>query len=401
MTSNVQKVGAQPVDSSPVSELARLPDHLAIIKMENDSILAAAAARPRDYKQILVDLRTQLDAYPAFARSALYSKPVGQDEHGRQKVATGPSIRMAEAIAEAYGYNSVETAMRVIDDDHVEVAARFIDYQRGRRWVTTSIVSKLYTKAKHKGGGVGRIDDERFYNVVCKAATSKCVREVILRCVPPGLREELQNTVENAIDEQLTPQAIAKIVAAFESFRIYQKDIERFMGKPIIDINKDERRQVQGLYTALCDQEITADEFRAWLEDDTATPGTGDRRAEMFKNIKERGSAAPVQPKTEAKQEAPAPSPAKVPDPPNMDAIGPATAPAGPPPSTDRKYTDEDMEDVTRDVIQWATNLSPRERRKIVTDLGYAAQSTVSVGSWPWDVVLDVYQRAVVAGQKS
>src|ERR1700747_323704 len=88
--------------------IASLPKDVSILKMEAETISALAAARPRNMAHIKRDLAEILKAFPALAEEAIYNKPVGRDEgSGQQKYARNLSIRSAEAMAEAYGYNSV------------------------------------------------------------------------------------------------------------------------------------------------------------------------------------------------------------------------------------------------------------------------------------------------------
>lgn len=240
-----------------VEALAKLPPDLALIKMENDSIQALAAARPRNYLKIKQDLLAQLEAYPSFAREAIYSKPVGKNDAGIMQYARGPSIRMAEACAEAYGYNRVRCDMTIEDDDHVKLVASFVDYQRGRIWQDSGVVSKFF---KARGGGMRRMADDRFYDVKVKAEKSKLVREVILRSIPPGLRADLIEAAEKQIENLLDDTTIKKIVGQFASKGITLEQLEAHIGRTLkAGWTKEDRKNLLGLWNAVESGEISAD----------------------------------------------------------------------------------------------------------------------------------------------
>jgi len=257
----VKDVQAQVVEEdehlSKVEALAKLPPELALIKMENDSIQALAAARPRNYLKIKQDLLAQLEAYPSFSREAIYSKPVGKNDAGIMQYARGPSIRMAEACAEAYGYNRVRCDMTIIDDDHVQLVASFVDYQRGRIWQDSGVVSKFF---KMRGGQMRRMADDRFFDVKVKAEKSKLVREVILRSIPPGLRADLVEAAERQIENLLDDATIRKIVGQFASKGITLEHLEAHIGRTLkAGWTKEDRKNLLGLWNAVESGEITPD----------------------------------------------------------------------------------------------------------------------------------------------
>lgn len=229
-----------------------------LIKIENEQIAAMAQAKPRDNRKVLAELVDQIEAYPTFAESVVYAKPIGKDKSGRMQYARGLSIRAAEAIAAAWGYCRISQSVDPIDDDHVKVTASFTDIQSGRIWTDSGIVSKFYKKS---GGGVARHADDRFFNVVVKAELSKRVREAIIRCVPPGVRSELQAIAERRVAALLTNDTIERIVQSFAGLGVTLAQLENLLGKPIkAGWTIDDRVTLQGIYTAIRDGESTVAE---------------------------------------------------------------------------------------------------------------------------------------------
>jgi hypothetical protein len=250
-------------DGGSISQLAMLPRDMALMKMENDTIQAMALARPRDYEVVKADIERQLKAFPSFAREAIYRKPVGKDEHGQQKFARGLSVRAAEAVAEAYGFNRVRTSVDEIpgDDSMVRVTATFTDFQRGRIWEDSGMLSKYY---KARNGSRTKTPDDRFYGVVAKAEVSRRAREVILRSVPPGLRSELFEIAERAMANLMTDEQVTKILGAFAKINVTQEEIEKYLGAEREEWNQDHRVTLLEIWNAIKDGETTADEvFRA------------------------------------------------------------------------------------------------------------------------------------------
>lgn len=255
----VERVDTRPVDDGTIDALNRIPNDLAVVKMQTDTIMGVALSRPRDHAKILKDLQMQLTTYRSFAERALYAKPVGKDPAtGKQKYATGLSIRAAESIRSAMGFNSVDVAAKRIDDYNAEVQAVFVDMQAGLLTRLTRPVSRRYTTAK-KVAAVW--DEDRFNNVVLKAEMSKALRDVVLRTIPPGLRFELEEAVDRALDEFLDDATQKKIVAQFTQYQVTQEMLEARIGKGISSFTKEDRKMLVGMYTAIKTGEGTVDEM--------------------------------------------------------------------------------------------------------------------------------------------
>lgn len=261
----------QTPEDAQVNAIARLPERLAIVKMQDESIMSMAAARPRNHVTILEEVKSQIIAYPSFARAAMYSKPVGRDDGGKMKHVRGLSVRAAEALRNAYGYNKVNVEVDPIGDDAVRITATFVDYQSGNMWTDSGILSKFY---KTRDKGTKRWDDDRFYNVVVKAEASKRVREVVLRSVPPGLKAELEAAIEDTVSSLLDAETIKKILSLFAKKGVTQEQIEKHLQKPASDWDQDDRLNLQGVWNAIEDGETSVAE--AFGVAGAAEPGAGD-----------------------------------------------------------------------------------------------------------------------------
>lgn len=246
-------------DSGTMLDVAKLPPDLALMRIENDNIQAMAVARPRDLAAVKKDLLGQLATFPALAEQLIYERPVGKDpETGEETFARNLSVRAAEMLAEAYGFNRVAAKTTLVDDDHAQVEATFVDYQRGRIWTESRPVSRSYKK---RGGGTGFHPTDRFLNVVCQAERSKAIREAILRCVPPGLKQELFEAADKQMAKMLTDDQIKNIVKSFAAKGVSFEQIVAVVGRPpskgwaVAD-----RLKLAGLWRAIEDGEATVEE---------------------------------------------------------------------------------------------------------------------------------------------
>lgn len=248
--------------ASHIPAIANMPSDLAILRLENETIQSLAAARPRNHLTIKADIAAQLEAYPSFAKAAIYAKPCGKDpETGRQKIARGLSIRAAEALAEAYGFCRIRTDVTPLDEDTVKVEATFTDYQKGRIWQDGGIVSKWYRGGKNQGYKMVKHADDRFYGVVVKAELSRRVREVITRSVPPGLRAELFEMAEKQLAKLLDDGAVGKIVAKFGQKGVTLAQLETHIGRTKgSGWTEEDRLDLLGLWNAIEDGETTINE---------------------------------------------------------------------------------------------------------------------------------------------
>lgn len=273
-----------------VAGAAELPEGLALMKIETEAIMAVAARRERKPAEIVAKLQEQVRLFPAFAEQALYSRPVGKEGvcvscrrvqadykaracescganvMQRPIFATGLSIRAAEAIAEAYGFNSVRTTATPMGPDMVNVTAVFLDYQNGRRWEKNALVSR---RQKRRDGSFYTLSDERFA-LLCDATASKVIREAIVRSVPPGLRAALETACRNSV--RLDSEKVAKIVAAFAARRVPQDRLEQFLGRPAPEWTNEDRIKLLELDTALRDGETTVEEVFGLGEPETPAP---------------------------------------------------------------------------------------------------------------------------------
>jgi len=266
------------VPQDNVDAIARLPRDLAIIKMDNDNMMALAARSQRDYAAIQKDVESQLAAFPEFARKARYSKPVGRmdkcpacDADNRSysdtcskckkpipyKYATGLSIRAAEALRLSFGFTKLTRVITETDKDHVQLDITLSDFQSGNVTHFSSPVSKTFTRWDRS---TGRHSDDRFYDVIVKAKASIAIRDVVLNIVPAGMKAALENAAIKAQSTLLDDATIQKLVKWFDGKGVNQAALEGTLGKPIAAWTHEDKGVLAGIWTAIEDGETTIDE---------------------------------------------------------------------------------------------------------------------------------------------
>ena len=248
------------------TELARakdLPRDVMLLKMDHESIMAAAAVRPRNNALILKELLAIIDAYPAAADDAIYCKPVGtvwaikcgkcgnrfessdrdtecpkcgSEKHEKdearkvKKYAENLSIRAAETIRSIYGANSLRVAEEMLPDGKIRLTGIFVDYATATMTSDERIVSPWYKK---RGGGMERIAEDRFLNLTVKAEKAKLRRDLILDAVPAVLKAAYRDACEKKIVATVTAGYIEDHIIPFlPSIGLDMQDAEYIVSKP-------------------------------------------------------------------------------------------------------------------------------------------------------------------------
>jgi len=281
------------IDVYQAETIAKLPADMMMLKMENESIMAVARTTPRDPVKIVKQLQELIDAYPAAADDAIYSKPVGtvtqvtcgdcrvkyevakldRDtkcpacESGKigtsrsvKKFAEGLSIRAAESIRSIYGYTRMATTTEMLPDGRAKLTGVLVDYAAGNVTSDERIVSPMY---KSRSGKMERTPEDRFLNVFVKAEKSKLRRDVILDNTPNIVKAMFRDACERKLEELVAPEVIdQKIVPAFAEYGITIDHLDQIVGRPkSLGWRESERVELRKILTALKNEETTVREL--------------------------------------------------------------------------------------------------------------------------------------------
>lgn len=279
-----------------------LPADLMLLKIEGETMMSAARIQPRRPMVLVAQLKELIDAYPAAAEEAIYSRPVGRvfevvcDDCGIQytvarvdastqcpvcesrkhaqtkpvqKLAEGLSIRAAESIRSVMGYTRMAENTERLPDGSMKISAILTDYAAGNITSKDRVVSPF----KKRGGKVERIEEDRFLDVVVKAEQAKLRRDVILDSTPAIVKALFRDECEKKMAELVPDEVIEqRILPAFASYGITLPHLEKLIGREkSLGWREEDRLQLRKLLNALKNEETTAKDLIADLTEKKPT----------------------------------------------------------------------------------------------------------------------------------
>lgn len=235
---------------------------------EVQAAMAIAKRFPRDniaaMDRILAACRR-----PTLADAAIYAYPRGD------QLVTGPSIRLAEALAQNWGniQNGIRELSQTDGESVVEAYAWDIE--------TNTRASKVFQvpHIRHTRKGQYRLTDPRdIYELVANQGARR-LRACILSVIPGDVVEaavrECEVTTKNAMGAP--EETLQKLVKAFSEFGITKTQIEKRLGHRLDSTVAAEVLNLKRIYTSLRDgmasssdyfpPEKTADDVRSAARD--------------------------------------------------------------------------------------------------------------------------------------
>ncbi len=212
---------------------------------EVQAALVIAQSFPRDTIKA-VDAILQACMRPTLAESAIYSYQRGGSE------ITGPSIRLAEAIAQLWG--NMQFGIRELSQGFGKstVQAFAWDVQNNLKNIKEFDVAHIrYTR-----NGTKKLEDPRDIYELVASQGARRVRACILSLIPGDVIEaavkQCETTLESKID--VSPENVKKMVSTFENeFGVTLEMLEKRMGRRIDTINRPQMVQLHKIYTSLKD----------------------------------------------------------------------------------------------------------------------------------------------------
>ena len=282
--------------------------NLAILRMENETIMSAAQMRPRDSLLIVQQLTALIEAYPAAAEEAVYSRPVGsvqevtcskcqvkyesswvtadttcpacespakRDQHKqvkKTKFAEGLSIRAAESIRSIFGFTRLAVTNEMLPNGSIKITGTLVDYSAGNLTSDERIVSPYY---KSKDGAMVRHPEDRFLNVVVKAEKSKLKRDIILDSVPGIIKALFRDECEKKMLALVSPELIEqKVIPAFAEFGITLQPLAALLGRKLkMGWKEEDRLQLRKILAGLKNGETNAKDLLADIAGGTEPAG--------------------------------------------------------------------------------------------------------------------------------
>lgn len=247
---------------------------------EVQAALMIARMNPRD-QRVSMDRIINACTRPSLAESAIYSYP-----RGGQNV-TGPSIRLAEAVAQQWG--NMQFGIRELSSNpkQSEVQAFAWDVETNvRREVTFTVPHIRYTRS----GGKKLEDPRDIYEMVANQGARR-LRACILAVIPGDVVEAAvqQCGATLASQEYASKEGIKKMIDTFKTrFGVTQDQIEEFFGCRAEAINGPQIVRLRGIYSSLKDGMSVPED---WFKPKTSGKIASDKKPTLKDKLKAREEA--------------------------------------------------------------------------------------------------------------
>lgn len=255
------------VMDGPVQRLVPDNSNLSVmLKAELDTAITTARAFPRSMKVAIDRIRQLATLDEATAEECIYALKRGS------KTIRGPSVRMAEIIAQQWGNNRVDA--RVIQIDRVNkvivAEATFHDLE-------TNTANKA-TIQRRISNSNGALYNDDMIVMTGNAACSIARRNAVLAGVPKGIWAQGLLAAEQVVrgDEKTLTERRDAAVKAFAHFGMTPAQVFQVMHvKGIDDIGLDELVTLRGTFSALKNGETTVEEV---LRSASGAPAASDHK---------------------------------------------------------------------------------------------------------------------------
>lgn len=286
--------------TTPGSSAAQTSDSARAIA-EVQAALMIARMNPRD-QRVSMDRILNACTRQTLAESAVYAYNKGGNQ------ITGPSIRLAEAIAQQWG--NIQFGIRELSNagGKSEVQAYAWDVETNtRREISFTVPHIRYTKR----GGYSLEDPRDIYELVANQGARRlraCILAVIPGDVVDAALSQCQVTLRQTVD--VSPEGIKKTIDAFQKFGVTQKQIEKYCQCRAEAINAAQIVRLRNVYTSLRDGMSTPADWFDPIEEPAAKAVESASKPKSLKDkLKEKKAAEEAavpqeQPVDEQKQDA-------------------------------------------------------------------------------------------------
>ena len=211
---------------------------------EVQASMLIARMNPRDPIEAM-DRILQACTRPTLAQAALYSYSRGGSE------ITGPSIRLAEAMAQCWG--NFQFGVRELEQRNGEstVEAFAWDVETNTRQVKVFQVPH----ERHTNKGVKRLTDPRdIYELVANQGARR-LRACILGVIPGDVTEAAVKQCEGTMrtNIQITPDLIQQLIERFGEFGVTKELLEKRIQRHIDTIQPAQVVQLRKIYNSMKD----------------------------------------------------------------------------------------------------------------------------------------------------
>lgn len=264
--------------------LAQTDQQRAIAEVQ--AAMMIARMNPRDPVQAM-DRILNACTRPTLAEAAVYQYGRGGSD------VSGPSIRLAEAIAQQWG--NMQFGIRELDQRNGESTVQAFAWDvetNTRREVTFQVPHLRYTR-----NGSKRLEDPRdIYEMVANQGARR-LRACILAVIPGDVIEtavhQCEETMRAKADTSM--EAMQKLVAAFEAFGVNKEQIEKRIQRRLDAIQPAQVVSLRKIYASLRDGMSAASDWfepQAEAQPEASAQATATEKAKAAIKKKRQADAA-------------------------------------------------------------------------------------------------------------
>lgn len=221
-----------------------------IVRAELDSQIATAKAYPRNPQQAMnyaVELATMDEAT---AQSCFYCL-ARKEKDGTKKEIRGPSIRLAEIVANAWG--NIHAATRIVENDGRHITTEGVAHDLEKN-VKIAMQNKVSIMFGGKNGTKEYQANADMQTVLANASSAKSLRNAIFKIVPKALVDRVQEKAMNfCIGDQKTVNS--KVQEVFDKLIKMgidkQKILDYYERKSMAEITAEDYKSLIGVGTAI------------------------------------------------------------------------------------------------------------------------------------------------------
>ena len=226
---------------------------MSINAAEINQQIATAKRYPRSIKEFVREATEMVSMSQSIAAECMYSLKRGRGEDS--KVIEGPSARMAEVVASAWG--NCRAGARVVgeDDRFVTAQGAFIDLQRN--------VAITYEVRRRITDSKGRKYSDDMIGVTANAACSIALRNAVFKGVPKAFWQEIYRVARaTAIGDAKTLGSRRQdMIGAFAKMGVDKEKVFALLEvKGVEDISLDHLALMVGIFQSIRDGETTIEE---------------------------------------------------------------------------------------------------------------------------------------------
>lgn len=238
-------------DHDEVREIATAPDNAlvgAVARAELDQQITTARAFPRSLKRFVDECMEMATLNEDVASGCIYAMPRGG------KTIEGPSVRLAEIVASAWGNCRAGARVVAEDDEFVTAQGVFHDLQRN--------VSITYEVRRRITDQKGRRYNADMIGVTSNAACSIALRNAVFKGVPKAFWSGIYDAARRAAVGDIKTLANKRADALRYCQQLGATPAMVFAALGVRgeeDIDLDKLATLKGIVTAIKDGELSVD----------------------------------------------------------------------------------------------------------------------------------------------